>query len=241
MLPESLPYADIRCAEAYESLYTENPITLKHVQFELDLVEQFLSQPEYISWCDAACGTGWHLRNTTIKKSLVGVDREITMLNQARKLCPLGIQWAQCNMKDIHSKISSFDIISHWWSGYIHQETLNDVKDVILGLVKATHENGVFMIGLCNPVGAFEKVKHENNVVFENPLYIDAVIWRYTEPATGTEYENCIAPHPNLIKKWIEPYFKKIELVDYPIAEGSPKWQRQAFICTNRNKKKVID
>ena len=237
MNPEDLPYAIEGYAEKYDETYLENPLTLSHAQFELDLVNKHHAKAEVISWCDVACGTGWHIRNSSIQKPKTGVDREPQMINHAKSLMPLGPNWVVCNASDVPDTLGCFDLVTHFWYGYIHQKTLDDVHHFFKSLIKSTAENGTLIFSICDPNYSFEKNEHQQKIVFENILNIDAIIWSYNDPITNTEYKNCIAPHPELIKEWIEPYFKEISILKYPLSEKSQEWQRYGYICHNRNKK----
>lgn len=235
MKQKDLPYAEKNYAENYDKVYLDNPITLAHADFELDLVKNTLSKPNHISWCDAACGTGWHIRNSGITKSVVGIDREEKMLQYAKRQCrSLGPQWIKCDIKEIAQNAGTFDLVTHFWAGYIHQITLDDVKQVIQGLIEAVNTQGTLCITICNPISCFNNLAFETPIVFENPLYVDAVIWRYLDPITNTYYKNCIAPHPQLMHEWLKPHFETISIIDYPRGDGSPEWQRQAFLCEGK-------
>lgn len=240
MKPEDLPYTYKNFPENHDKIYTEDPRTLKHVEFELSLIEKHHSKERIISWCDAGCGTGWHLRNTNVNKARTGIDREQNMLNYAKKMKPFGPQWINCDINNIYTDIGTFDLITHFWYGYIHQLTLDDVQKTLLSLIKATAENGTFIIGVCDPVGWSQAIQHQNPITFENDLFIDSVIWSYEDPFTKTKYANCIAPHPTLIWRWLEPYFTRMERVTYPISKEAPEWERYAYVCSHRNDKEII-
>ena len=235
MRKEDLPYAYEGYAENYDKVYLDNPITLKHAQFELELVEKILNKPNYISWCDAACGTGWHIRNSGIASSVVGIDREKRMLEYAKSQCDnISVQWIENDIKTISQNIGCFDLVTHFWLGYIHQETLDDVQAVVEGLAEAVNSDGTLCITICDPASYFDNIRFNIPIVFEHDLYVDAIIRRYNDPITNTEYKNCIAPHPKLMLQWLEPYFETISIIDYPKGDGSPKWRRKAFLCEGK-------
>ena len=102
MKPEDLPYSIQGYPERYDETYIENPRTIAHAEFELSLIEKYHRKDEIVSWCDTGCGTGWHIRNSTVKKPKIGVDREQNMLNHAKHIMPLGAEWICCDINNIH-------------------------------------------------------------------------------------------------------------------------------------------
>ena len=236
---EDLPYAIKGYPEKYDETYIENPITLAHAQYELSLVEHYHKKLKIISWCDAACGTGWHIRNSSIKKPKTGVDREKNMIDHAKKIMPFGPQWIVSDINDVPEKLGTFDLVTHFWYGYIHQKTLSDVHKIFLNLAKSVSTNGMLIVSICDPIGWSKIINHTHEIVFDNNLYIDSVIWRHKNPFTNTYYADCIAPHPTLIKEWLEPYFKEIETITYPKSAESTEWQKYGYLCKNRNNKDI--
>ena len=152
---------------------------------------------------------------------------------------PLGPEWIHCDINDAFTKLGTFDLVTHFWYGYVHQLTLDDVRKTLLSLAEITAENGFLLLGVCDPITWSKSVSHENTVPFENNLFIDSIIWSYEDPFTNTKYKDCIAPHPALIWKWLEPYFEKIQMVHYPKSEAAPNWERYGYICSLRNNKEV--
>ena len=122
-----------------------------------------------------------------------------------------------------------------------YKETLNDVFDVLAAMVRAVRPGGDLIIGICDPAGLFETGPLNHPLVFGRPLEVQAIVWAYTEPewagnpaGGAARFENCIAPHPQLIIERLAPAFVQAEWIDYPVLPASQHWRRKALHLKNR-------
>lgn len=231
----TLPYDRPGYAATYDDYYNLSTINRPHFEFEVSTVERLLAERCVRSWCDLACGTGLHLRrvhapNPDLRRT--GIDRSAAMLQVARNSASAA--WVEADVRGLAAN-GTHDLVTAFWYGYIHQETLNDVRLFLLSAADQVAPGGALLLGLCDPADIFEDMEHAVPMVYDAPMYIDAVVWRFTEPWKGDRFEHCIAPHPARIREWLGPRFKSVETLHYPPA-GHPKasWRRKALLFTDR-------
>ena len=239
------PYDLPGYAESYDALYLTAPQTAGHTRFEMDLVAKTCRKWREPSWCDVACGTGLHLRQTQPGQkqppiTRTGVDRSEAMLSLARRRDGHDVTFHCRDGRDM-ADLGRFDLVTGFWYGYIHQETLDDVFDLLAAMVRAVRPGGDLILGICDPAGLFETLPLNHPLVFGRPLEVQAIIWAYAEPecgekpaGDGARFINCIAPHPQMIIERLSPAFAQAEWLDYPVLPASPNWRRKGLHLKNR-------
>lgn len=229
----AFPYDRPGYAETHDGHYNLSTINRPHFEFECATVERLISERGVRSWCDLACGTGLHLRRVYAPHPVrrTGIDRSAAMLQVARNSA--GAVWVEADVRDL-AATGAHDLVTAFWYGYIHQPSLDEVRRFLLSSSAQVAPGGAFLLGLCDPAGIFEDMLHGVPMVYESPMYIDAVVWRFTEPWEGDRFTDCIAPHPALIREWLEPRFGSVDTLHYP-PSGGPKanWRRKALLFTD--------
>ena len=213
----NLPYEYNDYAKSYNDSYIVADDTIDHVNLELELVETTLVTKN--SWCDVACGTGYHLHHVNaphVTKS--GIDRAGAMLDLAKITNPT-VNFVKKDLLTLDID-KQFDLVTNFWYGYIHQNSIKEVEQFFLKMVELTSFNGDILLAVCNPFGMFTDDNYQKTVYNRN-MTVDAIVWSAEFVDGSYAYEHNIAPHPQLIINWIAPYFKTYEM------HYSPKFKRQ--------------
>ena len=119
------PYDLPGYAEAYDAIYLTATQTAGHTRFEMDLVAKTCRKWRDPSWCDVACGTGLHLRQTQPAQApatiiRTGVDRCEAMLAVARRRNGHDVTFHCRDARDM-ADLGRFDLVTGFWYGYLHQ------------------------------------------------------------------------------------------------------------------------
>jgi SAM-dependent methyltransferase len=212
------PYDNPALVKIYEGRYIHHHSQQDDIKHEIKVIESIMTNNNYTSWCDVACGTAYHLRKAEGSFARYGVDRSSTMINQHRHDTVYHIDYGIKNFLTWQSK-QRFDLVTNFWFGYAHQPTLDKVLQFFDRLVEYTETGGSLLVSLHNQWKIFDKYPY----VFDEPMggkfLFDAMHWSYHEPETGDLYE-CIVPHKNLIVKRLLPYFTSYVYLDYPVYAG---------------------
>ena len=59
------PYDNPNLVEIYEERYIHHPNQKADINFEIAVIEKVMDYYDHESWCDVACGTGYHLRKAS--------------------------------------------------------------------------------------------------------------------------------------------------------------------------------
>ena len=211
------PYENPDLAKIYEDRYIHHPDQKQDVNFEIRAIEKTLDYYDYESWCDVACGTGYHLRKTkgTVKRQ--GVDKSKVMIDQHKEDTEYDVDYSIANVLSWRTK-KKFDLVTNFWFGYTHQPSLDKVLGFFKKMVDLTARHGTIIISLHNHWQIFDKIPRATKNDSSNltgPFLFDSFNWSYKEPSTGNIYY-CISPHKDLIIDTFAPSFKKYNLVSYP-------------------------
>ena len=221
------PYDDPDSARGYDLANHSHPANAVHSRFELGMVAALERANPGLSWLDVACGTGFHLRNAAGHMRRVGVDRAEAMLDIARRSEGHSATYHLRDGRNL-SGLGRFDLVTSFWYGYVHQESVDEVLGLFAAMAGAVAPGGDLLIGICDPAGLMRGVRHRLASPINGELRISAVVWDYAESSGGT-YRNCIAPHPELILEMLGPRFEEFRWRDYPVSEAAPGWQRRAL------------
>lgn len=231
-----LPYDRPGYAATYDRYYNSSEINRPHFEFECDMVAGLIRDHDAAVWVDIACGTGLHLRTVETERpiSRIGLDRSAGMLGMIPR--DSGIETIRgdlCQMDD--SQLPKGDIVTHFWYGYIHQETVSRVECFMRKTLACVRPGGTLMLGICDPANLFETIRHEHQVVYGDNLNIEALVWSFEEPWGNDRFDNCIAVHPERILSWLGPSFGHHLVLDYPGAGGKCNtWRRKGLLLQNR-------
>ncbi len=193
--PPPRPYDDPDFVRLYDSRYLTGPVNRPHTEFEVGTVETLLrSRTGGRRWLDVACGTGFHLRRAGGATRRTGVDRSARMLEMARARGGFAASFIERDARDL-AGIGPAELVTGFWYGYIHQDTLADVDRVLLGMAEATAPGGDLLLGVCGP-GGCGRLPRDIPIAYGPSMRIDAVMWSYTEPE-GWDCGTMIAPIPS--------------------------------------------
>lgn len=225
MTEPGLLYDDPDYATGYDTVYHADPANAVHSRFELGMVEALACARPGLSWLDVACGTGFHLANAGGHMRRAGVDRAEAMLEVARRRPGHAATFHCRDARDL-SGLGRFDLVTSFWYGYVHQESVDEALRLLSSMASAVAPGGDFLLGVCDPAGGFRKMPRAVQLPFgPGTMRIDAVVWSYSEGGRH-EYRDCIAPHPELILEALAPRFEEHRWRDYPRSAARPGWQR---------------
>lgn len=206
-----LPYNIEDYAQNHDEEYIFSYNTIGHVQYELTLIDKVLAVKN--SWCDVGCGTGHHLKHAGLNGVVkCGIDRAEAMLNVARS-ANSNSTFIQQDLLELNVD-TTYDLVTNFWYGYIHQNTIQDVQKFFLKMVELTSTDGDIIIAVCNPYYQFTDDNYRK-IVYNKIMTIDAIIWSAKWQNKPYEYMYNIAPHPLLILDWLSPYFKGYDRLFY--------------------------
>lgn len=207
------PYNNKKVAEVYEERYIHHPFTKADTEFEIETLEDLLEDKD--SWCDVACGTAYHLRKAKGSFKRFGLDRSSVMINEHRKETDYEVTYFIEDLLSFKSN-TKFDLVSNFWFGYTHQDTVDDVLKFFKKMVDLTDEGGSLVVSVHNQWKLFDTFPLITDVSgIDGFCTFKSISWSYEEPSTGDVYE-CISPHKTLIENTLSPYFKKVSWKDYP-------------------------
>ena len=228
MTETGLMYDDPDYASGYDAVYHADPANAVHCRFELEMVAALAAERPGMSWLDVACGTGFHLANAGGEMRRTGVDRAETMLEVARRRPGHAATFHCRDARDL-SGLGRFDLVTSFWYGYVHQESVDEVLRLLSSMAGAVAPDGDLLLGVCDPAGGLRNMPRALELPFgPGTMRIDAVVWSYSEGGRY-EYRNCIAPHPELILETLAPRFEEHRWRDYPRSTARPRWQRRAL------------
>ena len=218
----------------YDARYNLSDINRPHFDFECGLVAEIIARRGAKSWCDLGCGTGLHLRSVTGDVRRTGIDRSDAMLRHARSQAGPQITYPEADVTRLPAG-DTYDLVTAFWYGYTHQDSLRDVRQFLRGAAEQTAPGGALLIGLCDPLDLFETIPWAGQMVYGAPLHVDAIIWSFTEPWEGDSFSDCIAPHPQYILNCPGPLFGSVQPVRYPAPGGAGgRWNRKAILFGDR-------
>lgn len=211
------PYDNSQIVKIYEERYNTDSRVKFEILHEIDVVRKTLIESKHSSWCDVACGTGYHLRKTkgTVKRQ--GVDKSKVMIDQHKEDTEYDIDYSIANVLSWRTK-KKFNLVTNFWFGYTHQPSLDKVLGFFKKMVDLTARHGTIIISLHNHWQIFDKIPRaakNDSSNLSGPFLFDSFNWSYEEPSTGNIYY-CISPHKDLIIDTFAPSFKKYDLVSYP-------------------------
>ena len=205
------PYKNKKYAEDYNDYWVHQEDIKPSVDLEIELVENLVQGKK--SWCDVACGTGYHLQNVNSKVKKVGVDKSKHMLDYAKLSNKSNITYHQKDLVKGVDGLGSYDLVTAFGYGYSHQKTLTDVLKFIKNLAKLANKGGDVLIGydgvpnFCNTLGWHNGL---------GELKVKAIITDYYQES-GTDYIDCISPTKGTIIESICEDFESVELIELPV------------------------
>ena len=109
------------------------------------------------SWCDVACGTAYHLRKAKGDFSRTGLDRSDMMMSKHKEDTTYTIKYLLTDMLTHVPKIQ-YDLVTNFWFGYSHQDTLHQVLDFFNKMIALTKQGGSIILSYHNQWNIFDKI-----------------------------------------------------------------------------------
>lgn len=229
---EVLALYDGAYAEAYDQRFLLADHTAPNAQRELELIGERLAAYG-ASWLDIGCGTGWYLaRFPGVRRA--GLDLSGAMLEIARQRSP-DAEFRQGDFRDpVPEWRGAWSLVSCMWAAYAYVDTIGEVGKVIANMIDWTAPGGSVLIPIIDlPDLRNFDVTYREATYFSGEVWVNGVIWSWTDETSGKLHENLLAPHTDQFIDWLAPSFEEIRVVPYPrILEGVVS--RKAVIATRR-------
>ena len=207
------PYDNEEVVNTYENRYIYHPKVIKEISFEISLVENAMLNKK--SWCDTACGTAHHLRKSTGDFNRIGLDRSNMMMSKHKEDTTYDVKYILADMLMYVPK-TQYDLVTNFWFGYSHQDTLSQVLDFLNKMIELTKQGGSIILSYHNQWNIFDKIPLHTKEPMGGTFSFEAMVWSYDEPEVPDSTYNCIVPHKELLMETFEPHFKSSTIVYYP-------------------------
>lgn len=209
------PYSNPEIVARYEQRYLTNSVVAHETAYEVRLVEQVLNAYGYRSWCDVACGTGYHLRAVNSPVAKTGFDRSAEMLAVWSDQMRVDIAHGVVDILTMDTYLK-YDLVTNFWFGYTHQPTLQDVVGFFKQMIELTNTGGSVILSIHNNWKMFDTFDYKTPEPMGGEFKFDAMHWSYHEPGNPEYVYNCISPHKGLIIETFEPHFAAWSIFYYP-------------------------
>jgi len=208
------PYKSKEYAADYNKYWVLKEDIKPSVDVEISIVEKLLINKK--SWLDVACGTGYHLHNVKNKVEKFGVDKSKYMLDYAKSLSELDINFYQKDLTKDLKGLQAYDLVTNFGYGYSHQKNLQDVLKFIKNLSKLVIKSGDLLIGYDGVPDFITNNGWDNDL---GKVKIKAVVTDYYQHS-GTNYLNCISPTIDTLIETVRDDFKSVDVIKLPL-----KWK----------------
>jgi hypothetical protein len=208
-------YKNKSLVKCYEDKYIHDSLVKEDVKFEIEVVQKVSTQRQTNSWCDVACGTGYHLRTAPGSYKRVGIDLSDLMIEEYRHDTQYNINYVITDVLEMNTN-DKYDLVTNFWFGYTHQETLDLVLLFFKKMIDLTSTSGSIILSFHDNWSLFEQIPQKTVEPYGGIFSFDALVWSYSEPNIPNCTYKCISPHKDLIIKTFAPYFLKYRVLDYP-------------------------
>jgi SAM-dependent methyltransferase len=217
---EVLALYDGDYAEAYDQRFLLADHTSPNARRELEIIGELLAA-DGASWLDVGCGTGWFLAQFPgVKRA--GLDLSAAMLELARERSP-DAEFRQGDFREpVPEWRGAWSLVSCMWAAYAYVDTIREVETTVANMVDWTAPGGSVLIPIIDlPDLRNFDVTYRESTYFSGEVWVNGVIWSWTDETSGKLHENLLAPHTDQFIDWLAPSFEEIRIVPYPrILEG---------------------
>ena len=228
------PYEDKDLVNGYEDRYIHNEIVSNDIKTEIATVEMMMQERNYQNWCDVACGTGYHLRTAEGDYSRIGIDRSPTMLDYAKENDSKNTRFVQADFLDL-PMLERYDLVTNFWLGYTHQDTLADVMRFIYKMAEMVELGGSMVMSVHNHGLLYDNIPWMMPEPMDGNFQFDGIVWSYTEPGNPNLRYRCISPHKEMIRLNLKKRFAGVKIIKYPIVvEGMEYPGREIMIFEDK-------
>ena len=219
-------------AGAYDQRFLIADHTAPNSRREFELIGRLLTA-EGASWLDIGCGTGYFLAQFPgVRRA--GLDLSPAMLELARERSP-GADFRQGDFRDpVPEWHSAWSLVSCMWAAYAYVDSIGEVETVVGNMVDWTAPGGSVLIPIIDlPDLRNFDVTYRESTYFSGEVWVNGVIWSWTDETSGKLHQNLIAPHTDQFIDWLAPHFEEIRILSYPrILEGVVS--RKAVVALGR-------
>jgi SAM-dependent methyltransferase len=219
-------------ADEYDERFLLADHTAANTRHELALLRELL--PKGASWLDIGCGTGYFLAQFP-GVPRAGLDLSPSMLELARQRNPDALCFRQADFREpVPEWGRRWTVVSCMWAAYAYVDTVAQVGGVVRNMVDWTADGGSVLIPIIDlPDLRPVDVTYKEATYFSGEVWVNGVIWSWTDARSGRVHSNLIAPHLEQFIEWLAPHFEEIRVVSYPtIFEGVA--ERKALLATGR-------
>ena len=228
------PYDNEELVENYEERYILNEVVSNDIKTEIATVEKFMAERGYQNWCDVACGTGYHLRTAEGEFSRIGIDRSEKMLDYAKDRSGDKVRYVQSDFLEM-PLLERFDMVTNFWLGYTHQDTLADVMRFIYKMAEMVEKGGTMIMSVHNHGKLYDNIPWMMPEPMDGDFQFDGIAWSYTEPSNPRLRYRCISPHKEMIRLNLKKRFAGAKIIQYPIVvEGMEYPGREIMVFEDK-------
>jgi SAM-dependent methyltransferase len=228
------PYEDNDLVNAYEERYIHNEIVSNDIKTEIATVEMVMQERNYQNWCDVACGTGYHLRTAEGDYSRIGIDRSTGMLDYAKENDGKNTRFVQADFLELPI-LEKYDLVTNFWLGYTHQDTLADVMRFIYKMAEMVELGGTMIMSVHNHGLLYDNIPWMMPEPMDGNFQFDGIVWSYTEPSNPNLRYRCVSPHKEMIRLNLKKRFAGVKIIKYPIVvEGMEYPGREIMIFEDK-------
>jgi SAM-dependent methyltransferase len=217
---EVLALYDADYAGAYDQRFLLADHSAPNARRELELIAGLLAA-DGASWLDVGCGTGWFLAQFPgVKRA--GLDLSAAMLELARERSPE----ADFRQGDFREPVpewrGAWSLVSCMWAAYAYVDAIGEVETLVANMREWTAPGGSMLIPIIDlPDLRNFDVTYRESTYFSGEVWVNGVIWSWTDEISGKLHRNLLAPHTDQFIEWLAPWFEEIRVVPYPcILEG---------------------
>lgn len=219
-------------AAAYDARFLTNDFNAPDTAFELELLGGLLeSGPE---WLDAACGTGYFLRQfLDIRR--IGADLSPAMLERAGQDNP-GAEFVQHDLREPRPEwLGRFGLVSCMWYAYSLVDSMAEVLQVIDNLADWTSASGTLFL----PVADARLISRSSLPYEIGPtvgggrILVTGILWSYIEDDGRKTHAHLVTPQLEVLVEQLERRFSRVEVVRYPFKPDGVN-SRPALIASGK-------
>lgn len=221
---------DQEYADSYDEKFLRSPLVRSDVQFELEQLQGLVG--ELSPWLDVGCGTGYFLSQFPGARR-GGIDLSSGMLEKARARNP-GADLVLGDFRESRPGwMAKWGLVSCMWYAYTLVETLSEMADVLKNLADWTAVGGTCFLPFADPsVIAGVALPYRRTTQWPGDVFVSGIIWSYVEDGGRKVHRHLIAPQLDWVTERLAGQFGRLDVVQYPHAEGGPA--RSAIVARKR-------
>lgn len=230
------PYDDAY-AEAYNSLWPQNPSFQKETAYHIETLKTIIKPDS--NWLDAGCGTGFFLSHFN-GISRAGFDLSMPMLEKAREVNKDALFFENHDISESKEVWNGqWDLVSCTGQPWSYLPNIKLIAKTVENLYNWTKAGS----GVCllTPVDVMDLFNLKPDYAFSNQQLetntptANAIIWSVHESEASGKHDFLIYPNFDQWIRWFSMYFNTIEVLHWPI-EGY-NIPRRCLVCRDKKEK----